>query len=227
VQYVKSFDVVCLTETFIAFDINLHVFAEFNTYFAPAKKLSQQGRHSGGVCVLVKKYLSSYIDEINIDYDQTVILKINKSLFNTDKDIVMLSSYIPPYDSPYYNMSEFDSGVDWIEQCLTDVWEMIDNFYILLCGDFNARTGKRNTLYTEEGVLRNSEEYFERFSDDLIVNGFGRKCIDVCQMFECSILNGCKFFDAEGSVTFLCQAGSSLIDYFCASNDLCSEDLFM
>ena len=52
VEYVKSFDIIGLTETFLEYDLQASTFADFSSYSAPAKKLSHHGRCSGGVLVL-------------------------------------------------------------------------------------------------------------------------------------------------------------------------------
>ena len=57
IDLIQKHDLVCLTETFMNCDIEGELFNDFNIYSAKAKKLSKQGRCSGGVVVLVRKYL--------------------------------------------------------------------------------------------------------------------------------------------------------------------------
>ena len=56
-QYVSSFDIICYTETFLAFQSALDCFADFAQFSRPAIELSDQGRRSGGVLILVKRTL--------------------------------------------------------------------------------------------------------------------------------------------------------------------------
>ena len=227
VDYIKSFDVICLTETYVEYNLQIHVFADFNMYFSPAKKLSHHGRCSGGVIVLVRTSLSHHFEQLQ-HAEQTVVLKISKKLFNTDKYIIFVATYVPPYGSAYYNTADPSDGIDGIEQSLTGMWELFDDFYILLCGDLNARTANLNSCLSARDVQDNDadEVMYERSSDDETVNTFGRKLIEVCQMFQCSILNGCHFFNADRGHTYISQSGSSLVDYFCASNDICEQGIF-
>ena len=71
-------------------------------YATKARKLSHHGRYSGGVIVLVRKCLSKYVDRVAVDADNTVVLKLDKGLLGTTKDVVYIGLYIPPYDSNYW-----------------------------------------------------------------------------------------------------------------------------
>ncbi len=57
VNYITSFDFVCLTETYIASDFDSDLFRDLGIFVAKAKKLSSHGRLSGGVfCCIHQKY---------------------------------------------------------------------------------------------------------------------------------------------------------------------------
>ena len=177
---------------------------------------------------LVRRTLANVVIHLETRHDQIVTLKMDKQLLGVDKDVVMLFSYVPPYDSPYYVTAEFGNGIDLLEQCLHDVHDIVDDFYILLCGDLNARTGSLNCPCESTARSQMEEEsLLERKSSDTTINPYGRKLLYFCHLFDCSILNGAKFFNADEAVTFISQAGSSLIDYFCASNELCGRNVFM
>ena len=92
-------------------------------------------------------------------------------------------------------------------------------------GDLNARTSSENsTSYESEGD-ETSGVQFERLSTDKTTNTFGTLLLDICTACKCSILNGLVDFDFDGSFTFVTQNGSSVIDYFVLSNDLCCRQL--
>ena len=55
VSFLLSFDVVCLTETFIDTDFQSDMFKDYLSFTAKAKKLSRHGRNSGGYVMLIKK----------------------------------------------------------------------------------------------------------------------------------------------------------------------------
>ena len=65
----------------------------------------------------------------------------------------------------------------------------------------------------------------ERSPQDLGSNAFGTELLNLCSALQCSILNGIKTFGFDDSETYVSQTGSSTIDYFIVSNDLCKHEL--
>ena len=65
VNYVTSFDVCCLQETFTfpSFDFSIS-FDEFLVFHSPAVRLSRMGRGSGGTLLLIKKSLSEFVSVV-------------------------------------------------------------------------------------------------------------------------------------------------------------------
>ena len=58
-----------------------------------------------------------------------------------------------------------------------------------------------------------------------MTNACGTMFLDFCCACKCSILNGLVHFDCDESSTFITQSGSSHIDYFVSSNDLCCKEI--
>ena len=108
------------------------------------KKLSYHGRYSGGVIVLVRKDFVPFGERIYFDVDNIVLLRIKKVLLGTDKDVMFISAYLPPYDSSYWKQTPLAYGLEIIEKCVMDLHDKTDEFYLLLCGDLNARTASEN-----------------------------------------------------------------------------------
>ena len=48
IDYLNTFDLICLTETFVDKEFEITILKDFVFFIAPAKKLSRQGRRSGG-----------------------------------------------------------------------------------------------------------------------------------------------------------------------------------
>ncbi len=83
IQYITSQDFVCLTESFTAISFESDLFNDYCIYTAIAKKLSHQGRYSGGVVVMVRKQYSPYVKRISTDLENMIVLKIDKELLQT------------------------------------------------------------------------------------------------------------------------------------------------
>ena len=76
----------------------------------------------------------------------TVVIKICKELLNLDRNLIMISSYIPPPDSPANSLPNALSGIEILEQTVLELNDIItEEVYDLMCGDFNARTAEFNS----------------------------------------------------------------------------------
>jgi len=231
-SYVNTFDFVCLTETHISgtpFDLNL--FDSFAVFTSDGKKLcmSQQGRLSGGVLVLIKKEILLFFDRLETDADNTIIFKVNANIFGLEKDVVVICTYLPPCDSKYWNTTQHGYGFETIENCLMNIYEKYSNFSVLLCGDLNARTSSENY-----SALQGDFDVFDvqlgsdflRNSKDLETNVFGEQLLELCNMYDLVVLNGLKDYLFDGEFTYICRSGSSVVDYFLASCDLLCSNVF-
>ena len=143
---------------------------------------------------------------------------MSKALVEVDRDILVVAGYIPPQDSPAYSESANVMGIEILEQC---VFELAEDVYIMMCGDFNDSTGSQNSVLDTEEWLRNStDEYFlKRSSQDSVENTSGHHLIDLCNVLDCSILNGVDIFQFDDAMAFISTTGKSVIDYFVLPND--------
>jgi len=145
VSYLKTFSFVTLCETFVECVDMSYCFPNFDCYVSPARKLSQRGRSSGGIVCLVDRKFAKYFRRVLYNYDNVIVFKVCKTLFNTDKDVLMFNVYIPPCGSPYYAHKDDDNGVDMLQTCIAEMLDRYGECSILLNGDLNARTGGLNT----------------------------------------------------------------------------------
>ena len=91
-------------------------------------------RKRGGICIFIKQSLSSYVSFLESDSDYVLWLRISKEAYQTDQDIFIGAIYIPPNDSRFYTPNEIEQfNVEIINMCVLKK-------YVLLIGDFNART---------------------------------------------------------------------------------------
>ena len=120
------------------FDFSAH-FQEICVFHSPAIKLSLRGRRSGGVAVLIRKTFLPYITRIECNCDNTICFKISKDLLGLDKDLLFVSLYVPPYQSPYYKQSDTNCAIHDLENFLFSVYERGESSYLMVVGDLNAR----------------------------------------------------------------------------------------
>ena len=197
VTFVKSFDIFSALETFTndCFDFSL-LFSDFKVLHCPAIKLSKRGRRSGGVAVFVKKNLLPHITQITCKYDNMICIRISKNFVCLDKDILYVSTYIPPYQSPYYQTKDTTCSITAIEEFLINQLRHANPFYLVVSGDFNARIGEWNPLSPFDFDIFNADTMIRK-SKDKNTNHFAHIFTDFCTTFDCTPLNGYNTGDLE------------------------------
>ena len=219
-HYLTSFSVVCLFETFTEAVVLPACLQMFVGYFSPAKKLSLKGRMSGGLLCLVKRDIADLFQQIHCAADNVLVFRVDKSLFNNVRDVLLILAYIPPYGSPYYATMEIGDGTDFFEQTIAELTVEHDDCGILICGDLNARTASFNTDCNGDMSAMFSEVLDDsRLSSDIHINDFGRSLLTLCSAYNLTILNG-LFGENSGRFTYVSATGSSVIDYCIVSKDL-------
>ena len=100
VSFISCYDFVCFLETFVD-TFTSTLFPSFTSFVTPAKTLSHHGRRSGGVTVLVRNVLMRFVKQIEVDYDNVIILEVSKELLGTDANVFVVSTYLNPPNSPF------------------------------------------------------------------------------------------------------------------------------
>ena len=230
VEFVHSHDIFCFQETFTHenFDFSIY-FNEFEHFHKPGVKLNEKGRRSGGIAVLIKKTVSKFIQQINYDEGNILCFKVDKKATGTDCDIILIMTYIHPYQSSFYNDKDVESSLVYLEECITMVSERFTNLHYLIMGDLNSRIGNWNLQQeVDEEHDKTSgvpDTYGTRVSRDNITNMFGRQLITLCEMCQLVPLNGNTKGDEEGKFTFVSTLGKSVIDYALVSADIFMEKI--
>ena len=228
VQFISSFDIVCMVETFVDKFENT-IFVDHKEFVKPAIKLEREGtnpgRRSGGVIVLVRKSLLPYVHHKKCDSSYSMFFMLDKVRFGFDKNVLLVCSYIPPEHSPYYPLSVYDNGIDMLEESVIEKLLSLNDCDVLMCGDFNARTSNNaplNVNLDSDSICfkRDENEETLRRSEDNVVNSYGRKLLDFCTSLGLTIFNGVCNGDLEGRYTFIGDSGSSTNDYFIGSLNL-------
>ncbi|ESO88701.1 hypothetical protein LOTGIDRAFT_165489 [Lottia gigantea] len=153
------------------------------------------------------------------------VLKISSvSRSNISSDLFIIFVYIPPESSSFHSLCDFDIFLELHQTCL----EFQKLGSIIVCGDLNSRTSTVSDQIfplSDDRFISNSffdqcdvsVNYKDRSSEDVVVNNFGRKLLDLCKSIGCVIVNGRQGSDSNvGKFTFNSSRGSSVIDYVLA-----------
>ena len=72
--------------------------------------------------------------------------KLAKEVWRCEKDVYICGIYIPPHNSPHFNSDIFD-------QLENDITNYTTKGFVLLLGDFSARTGKYVDTVSKDGTI--------------------------------------------------------------------------
>ena len=200
--------------------------------FAPAinhnrRRRGKTHKSSGGISVIMKKELR----------------EVTKCLPQSNSDIVWLctktstgplyigSVYIPPENSTYGR----DHTANIWDRLQTDLEQLTTRGDVLVCGDFNARTGTVTDYIAHDSDSNhyplpdnyNCELTSKRTSMDNTVNKYGRKLASICLDNNMHILNGRTLGDLRGKYTCHTAQGSSIVDYFLCSQHISPDIITM
>ena len=125
----------------------------------------------------------------------------------------MCGLYIPPCNSPYFNLELF-------EELENDIEIFSSKGSIFLMGDLNSRTRKYSDSVCKEGnnLITNDQSEFslcptQRNSFANEFNSHGKRLLKICKSADLRILNGRVSGDSLGRVTFHGKNGVSVVDY--------------
>lgn len=78
--------------------------------------------------------MSNNFSEISSESEYVQWFKISQSLLKTEEDIIFGTVYVPPENTKYFSVDIYDMFCLEVEQFV------INNKYVILVADFNART---------------------------------------------------------------------------------------
>ena len=147
--------------------------------------------------------------------------KLSKYVFGYTNDTYICGLYIPPHNSSHFNSDIFD-------QLQTDVTNYATKGFILLLGDFNARTGNYTDTVSKDGNdnIKNDRSEVSllqpiRNSFDNVLNNHGKRLLQICKNCDLKILNGRTNGDTLGRPTYHGRNGISVVDYI-----ICDQNIF-
>ena len=99
--------------------------------------------------------------QIQIDCANTTAVRVDKPVFNADKDVFLIASYVVPKHGPLYDSMDLKDGIVILEEKILQV--ICDkDVHILLCRGFNAQTG------CEQPKLNDMSNYTPGSEEDII-----------------------------------------------------------
>ena len=213
---INKYDLLFLCETWLK-DSNVFDIEGFVNITFVNRNVNIGTRCEGGIAVFCRQFLLNAITVEKVYNEGIVVLKLNHTFFDIEKDIFICFSYIPHEKSNFYQLCE----IDFHETICSIVLEYSDKGNIFVCGDLNSRIGEVNDFldYDELDKYISNAEHVEnpnipnRVSMDKTVNGFGRKLLQLCYDTGLVVANGRLGNDKSGNFTFCTTRGRSVNDY--------------
>ena len=225
-NFIDKYDIVGLSETKLdQLDSMENCLNEFYGFFSH-RKCSK--RASGGVGLLVKRSLSKFVKQIDIERDYLSWFEIDEHVFG--REIILGIVYVPPEASRYSNIDMFDE----IESDLIQLYR--ENTSVCIMGDFNARTGTQSdVIYFDEDIIDLNNDFIQkqvedeqtllelgyslkRVSTDCHMNNYGSRLLQLCKSMGLMIANGrCGIDSMKGETTC---SNVSVVDYVIGSPDI-------
>ena len=132
---IQQHDVICLAETHIGNDQKIAV--EGYHCYTVCRPKSKNNRHFGGLAILTKKDIKQFVSILHNTHKDYQWMKFDKTFFGLSHDLFVCVVYYPPAQSLYAQ----NMGNDIFQLLERDIVNYQSRGEILLCGDFNARTG--------------------------------------------------------------------------------------
>ena len=231
----KNFDIVFFSESWTNDKsiLKLEDFAEPICKHRSRRKNAR--RDSGGLVCFIKKNIFKGVKNINWEYEDGIVIELNKIFFGFNDNLYIIAPYIKPSTSSRNVITCDSDAFDVVTDKLADLSPKGD---VLIVCDLNARTG---SLEEYTNITDNDETDFvtdrsitphdllslglsiDRTSQDTTVNEYGLKLVNLCKMSDLIILNGRTGDDKDiGNLTYCSKRGKSVNDYAICSKDVIS-----
>ena len=224
-----SNDLVMLNETWTD-DYSDLSFDGFKTFWlSRSDKNCNSKRNSGGIAIYLRDEFCNAVSLYKQDGDDILWLRFEGVMFDLNHDVFVCLCYIVPADSsrqPYIELNVIDRISDHILEIANQTNEQ---YHLLICGDFNGRTGTEADYVIFDNARNNPtlpDNYeldveLQRFSQDHIINRNGRNLLQFCKAHNLRLCNG-RFGDDKGvgKFTYIGHNGKSVIDYVIMSPSL-------
>jgi len=147
--------------------------------------------HRGGTALLIRNNLADSITWMDNATDGQIWLKLSML-----PEILIGGCYVPPSDSPYYDIS-------MLANIEAQIMSNINSEFILI-GDLNARCGKEVGLLLHTETEKVSCRYMQSCDDARVANQNGQHIIQLCKDSHALIVNNLQYGKQmfQGGLTF-------------------------
>ncbi|XP_043604110.1 LOW QUALITY PROTEIN: golgin subfamily A member 6-like protein 22 [Bombus pyrosoma] len=203
-EYLKTFDVIGLTETWTQESnwekVKYRLPKEFEWKCRAARRIRKKGRAKGGIMTDIKKELKE------LEYKEISDNMVERKIAYKDKTFKIIWVYNQDTKGTW---EEIEEKVDRREEEV-----------MIIGGDWNARTGEEGRQINEDPGKERS-----RRSKDKTINAEGRILLRYLEERGWMIING---RDKEGEEwTYIGERGNSVIDYLIGNQEATEEIIDM
>ena len=193
-------------------------------------------RDSGGLCVFIKNSIANLFQYIEWNNEDGMLFKICNNNTYLSKDIYLFFCYMRPDSS---SRNDLISDIDVFDNLNNKICDLRNDNEIIVIGDLNSRCGTLKDFITNidsnfdpiepvvfnELCLTKNDLISEniptlRKNEDIKLNDFGHKLINLCQLSGLLICNGRLKGDGSGKFTFFDKKGKSANDFALISKGL-------
>ena len=182
------------------------------------------GKSSGGIAVMVKDSLQNACKFDPLSDSDVIWIRLQKHITRLNCDLYLAFAYLPPSNSTYDKVHG--------KEILQNLEKHIEYFSckgkVIVCGDLNARVCESIDVSEKEDdphlpVPHDGTYEFilpRASNDSKTINQYGKWLVDICTDNKIYIINGPTLGHLTGKFTCHTLRGSSVVDYFIASNSL-------
>ena len=203
-------DIICVCETHLSAveDIFVPGYSWFGYHRTEIH--NRTPKPSGGVGILIKKWILDDYNVSIIDKSFNGILGLKFLNRKTDSDFIIFVCYLPPEIS-----ARGRDAQTFFSHLLTQIYIYDESDAILLAGDFNSRIGSLPDSVSDIDCVP------KRKPLDKSINQHGHEFIDFLNESKFCVLNG-RLIDCD-NFTSISTKGKAVVDYICVPHDMLSR----
>ena len=135
-EFCSGYDITCVIKTWGRSHNDFSGLLETHEAFQCIR--SETEKFSGGIIVYINEHILAGCAKIFSTLKDSVFIKLDKTLFSLERDLIVGAIYLSPIGSVVY--TEGNSGVQLLEEKVAKVIDQHHDCDILLAEDFNSNS---------------------------------------------------------------------------------------